>query len=76
MVNFPVTPHMNVQDEIGFGKTALMSGDPLRAKLIAENFLKNTVLSSNIRGVNGDTGGKRFASARRFFFCPELSNSL
>ena len=35
MSNFPATPHINVQNEIGFGKTVLMPGDPLRAKFIA-----------------------------------------
>ena len=56
MSNFPVTPHINVLDEIGFGKTVLMPGDPLRAKFIAENFLENPVLVNNVRGVNGHTG--------------------
>ena len=35
MSNFPATPHINVQNEIGFGKTVLMPGDPLRSKFIA-----------------------------------------
>ena len=56
MSNFAVTPHINVLDEIGFGKTVLMPGDPLRAKFIAENFLENPVLVNNVRGVNGYTG--------------------
>ena len=56
MSNFAVTPHINVQNEIGFGKTVLMPGDPLRAKFIAENFLENPVLVNNVRGVNGYTG--------------------
>ena len=56
MSNFPTTPHINVLDEIGFGKTVLMPGDPLRAKFIAENFLENPVLVNNVRGVNGHTG--------------------
>ena len=56
MSNFPTTPHINVADEIGFGKTVLMPGDPLRAKFIAENFLENPVLVNNVRGVNGYTG--------------------
>ena len=56
MTNFPATPHINVQHEIGFGKTVLMPGDPLRAKFIAENFLENPVLVNNVRGVNGYTG--------------------
>ena len=56
MSNFPSTPHINVQNEIGFGKTVLMPGDPLRAKFIAENFFENPVLVNNVRGVNGYTG--------------------
>ena len=55
-MNFPSTPHINIQNEIGFGKTVLMPGDPLRAKFIAENFLENPVLVNNVRGVNGYTG--------------------
>ena len=51
------TPHINLIDEnLGFGKTVLMPGDPLRAKFIAENFLDNPVLINNVRGVNGYTG--------------------
>ena len=56
MSNFPTTPHINVAHEIGFGKTVLMPGDPLRAKFIAENFLENPVLVNNVRGVQGHTG--------------------
>ena len=56
MSNFATTPHINVADEIGFGKTVLMPGDPLRAKFIAENFLENPVLVNGVRGVNGYTG--------------------
>ena len=56
MANFPSTPHINVQNEIGFGKTVLMPGDPLRAKFIAETFFENPVLVNNVRGVNGYTG--------------------
>ena len=56
MSDFAVTPHINVADEIGFGKTVLMPGDPLRAKFIAENFFENPVLVNNVRGVNGYTG--------------------
>ena len=50
------TPHINLLDEIGFGKTVLMPGDPLRAKFIAENFLDNPVLVNNVRSVYGYTG--------------------
>ena len=56
MSEFAVTPHINVSDPIGFGKTVLMPGDPLRAKFIAENFLENPVLVNNVRGVQGHTG--------------------
>ena len=56
MADFRVTPHINVQDDIGFAKTVLMPGDPLRSKFIAENFLENPVLVNNVRGVNGYTG--------------------
>ncbi len=51
------TPHINLLDEsLGFGKTVLMPGDPLRAKFIAENYLENSVLVNNVRSVNGYTG--------------------
>ena len=56
MSKFPATPHINVQNEIGFGKTVLMPGDPLRAKFIAETFFENPILVNNVRGVNGYTG--------------------
>ena len=46
----------SVQNDIGFGKTVLMPGDPLRSKFIAENFLENPVLVNNVRGVHGYTG--------------------
>ena len=50
------TPHINLLDEIGFGKTVLMPGDPLRAKYIAENFLESPILVNNVRSVYGYTG--------------------
>lgn len=55
-MEYTKTPHINVLDPIGFGKTVLMPGDPLRAKFIAENFLENLVLVNSVRGVNGYTG--------------------
>ena len=55
-MEFAKTPHINILNDIGFGKTVLMPGDPLRSKFIAENFLENAVLVNNIRGVNGYTG--------------------
>lgn len=50
------TPHINPLDEIGFAKTVLMPGDPLRAKKIAETFFENAVLVNNVRGIQGYTG--------------------
>ena len=49
------TPHINAKPG-DFGKTVLMPGDPLRAKFIAETFLKDPVLVNNVRGVQGYTG--------------------
>lgn len=37
-------------------ETVLLPGDPLRAKWIAENFLENSKLYNNIRGMLGYTG--------------------
>ena len=53
-MNYP-TPHINAKPE-DFAKTVLMPGDPLRAKFIAENFLENTKLVNNVRGIHGYTG--------------------
>ncbi len=55
------TPHI----EAAYGEiaeTVIMSGDPLRAKFMAENFLENPVQYNNVRGMLGFTGyykGKR-----------------
>ena len=49
------TPHISAKPG-DFGKTVLMPGDPLRSKFIAENFLENPVLVTNVRGVQGYTG--------------------
>lgn len=49
------TPH-NSAAKGDFAKTVLMPGDPLRAKYIAENFMENSVLVNNVRGVQGYTG--------------------
>lgn len=56
-MEFKNTPHINLLDkELGFGKTVLMPGDPLRAKFIAENFLEDAKLVNNVRGIQGYTG--------------------
>ena len=54
MSNYP-TPHINASPS-DFAKTVLMPGDPLRAKFIAENFLENSKLVNNVRGIQGYTG--------------------
>lgn len=50
------TPHIQLENEIGFAKTVLMPGDPLRAKRIADDYLENAVLVNNVRGIQGYTG--------------------
>lgn len=50
------TPHIAAKEKGDFAKTVLMPGDPLRAKYIAEKFLKDPVLVNNTRGVCGYTG--------------------
>lgn len=49
------TPHIgaNYGD---IAETVLMSGDPLRAKFMAERFLENPVQFNNVRGMLGFTG--------------------
>lgn len=49
------TPH-NAAGEHDFAKTALMPGDPLRAKYIAEQYLENARLVNDVRGIQGYTG--------------------
>ncbi len=50
-----MTPHIEAKKgEIA--KTVLMPGDPLRAKLIADNFLENVKLVSSVRNIYAYTG--------------------
>lgn len=50
-----MTPHIEAkQGEIA--KTVLMPGDPLRAKLIADNFLENAKLVNSVRNIFAYTG--------------------
>lgn len=60
ITNIP-TPHISA-NACEFAKTVLMPGDPKRAKFIAENYLTDSVLVNDVRGVQGYTGyynGKR-----------------
>lgn len=53
--------HINAKNN-DIAETVLLPGDPLRAKWIAETFLKNTVCYNKVRGMLGYTGeyrGKR-----------------
>lgn len=54
MANIP-TPHIRAKKN-DFAKTVLMPGDPLRAKYIAENYLKDAKLVTDVRNVLGYTG--------------------
>lgn len=54
MSNCP-TPHISAAYG-DFAKTVLMPGDPLRSKFLAENYLENSRLVNNVRGVQGYTG--------------------
>ncbi|NLC26504.1 MAG: purine-nucleoside phosphorylase [Fastidiosipila sp.] len=49
------TPH-NSAKKGEIAKTVLMPGDPMRAKFIAENFLDDSVLFNEVRGMLGYTG--------------------
>lgn len=50
-----MTPHIEAKKgEIA--KTVLMPGDPLRAKLIADNYLENVKLVSSVRNIYAYTG--------------------
>jgi purine-nucleoside phosphorylase len=49
------TPHINAQAG-DFAKVVLMPGDPLRAKWIADTFLKDVKEVTNVRGILGFTG--------------------
>ena len=42
------TPHINAKDG-AFAETVLMPGDPLRAKYIAETYLENAELVTDVR---------------------------
>jgi len=51
------TPHINAKPG-EFADTVLMPGDPLRAKYIAENFLDDARLVTDVRNMFGFTGNR------------------
>ena len=50
------TPHIEITDPGLLTKTVLMPGDPLRAKFIADTFLKNVRQINSVRNMLGFTG--------------------
>ncbi len=50
------TPHIETKDVSLIAKTVLMPGDPLRAKFIADTFLKDVVQINGVRNMLGFTG--------------------
>lgn len=50
-----MTPHIEAQKQ-EIAKTVLMPGDPLRAKLIAEEYLENAKLVNSVRNIYAYTG--------------------
>jgi len=50
------TPHIELKDKDLIAKTVLMPGDPLRAKFIAETYLKDVVEINSVRNMLGYTG--------------------
>ncbi|WP_298844868.1 purine-nucleoside phosphorylase [Clostridium sp.] len=50
------TPHIEVKQKGIIANTVLMPGDPLRAKFIAESFLKNVIKFNTVRNMFGYTG--------------------
>ncbi|WP_119328084.1 purine-nucleoside phosphorylase [Cysteiniphilum halobium] len=50
------TPHIEAKSKDDFAKTIIMPGDPLRAKLIAETYLKDIKLVNSVRNMLGFTG--------------------
>jgi len=52
---YMATPHINAEAG-AFAKTVLMPGDPLRAKYIAEHYLEDAALVTDVRNMFGYTG--------------------
>ena len=69
-----MTPHISAK--VGeIAKTVIMPGDPLRVKYIAENFLDNYKLVSDVRGILAYTGiykGKEVTIMASGMGCPSM----
>ena len=71
--NIP-TPHI-IAPAGAFAETVLMPGDPLRARFIAENYLKQAELVNNVRGIQGYTGlyrGRKVSVMASGMGCPSI----
>ncbi len=53
------TPHIGVAEQGVIAETALLPGDPLRAKFIAETYLEDAVQFNTVRNMFGYTGTYR-----------------
>lgn len=66
----------HIKDSAHFAKTVLMPGDPLRAKWIAEAFLEDYELVSDVRGIFAYTGktkeGKEISVMASGMGCPSI----
>ena len=69
-----MTPHIEAKKgEIA--KIVIMPGDPLRAQMIAENYLENPKLVTKVRGILGFTGtykGKDVTVMASGMGCPSM----
>jgi len=69
-----MTPHINA-NEGDIAETVIMPGDPLRAKYIAKNYLKNYKTINTVRNMLGYTGeynGKRVTVMASGMGCPSM----
>ena len=69
------TPHIQAQPG-DFAETLLMPGDPLRAKMLAENYLSDVVQVNTVRNMLGFTGtyqGQRISVMGSGMGIPSLS---
>lgn len=66
----------HINSNAHFAKTVLMPGDPLRAKYIAENYLVDAELVTDIRGILGYTGktkdGREISVMASGMGCPSI----
>ncbi|CAL4324646.1 Purine nucleoside phosphorylase DeoD-type [Buchnera aphidicola (Chaitophorus populicola)] len=70
-----ITPHISSK-KLDFSEVVIMSGDPLRIKYIAENFLNNSIKINNVRLMLGYTGyykGKKISLMSHGIGIPSMS---